>query len=149
MSSASCFITLRLKISVRTADSQRAFHRLICLEEIVIVCRIADPHIAPSRDGRDDQCVCHSACVRHGSVIGADDVDLSWKYDLSSPRQIERGSIDLKDVVTMRRQLAGGWEQTFNAENADFNLDGVFNLKDVVWLRQFLAGWIEQPKPQE
>lgn len=49
-------------------------------------------------------------------------------------------SIDLKDVVVMRRALAG-WDVELNEANGDVNKDGSFDLKDVVVLRRFLAGW--------
>ena len=48
-------------------------------------------------------------------------------------------SIDLKDVMTMRRVLAG-WDIALDAAAADVNKDGSFDLKDVVRLRQYLAG---------
>ena len=50
------------------------------------------------------------------------------------------GSVDLKDVVMMRRALAGGWELSINEAAADVNKDGSFDLKDVVILRRYLAG---------
>lgn len=51
------------------------------------------------------------------------------------------GSVSLKDVVLIRRVIAGGW----NAENysetaADVNGDGTVNLKDVVIIRRYIAG---------
>ena len=52
----------------------------------------------------------------------------------------EDGSIDLKDVVVMRRILAGGWEITYNEAACDVNGDSSFDLKDVVYLRRYLAG---------
>lgn len=52
----------------------------------------------------------------------------------------EDGSIDLKDVVVMRRLLAGGWEITYNEAACDVNGDNSFDLKDVVYLRRYLAG---------
>ncbi len=50
------------------------------------------------------------------------------------------GVIDLKDVVLIRRYLAGGWELEVNEANADVNDDGVLDLKDVVILKRYLAG---------
>ena len=52
----------------------------------------------------------------------------------------EDGSVDLKDVLMMRRALAGGWELAINEQNADVNKDGSFDLKDVTILRRYLAG---------
>ncbi len=50
------------------------------------------------------------------------------------------GVIDLKDVVLIRRYLAGGWDLEVNEANADVNDDGVLDLKDVVILKRYLAG---------
>lgn len=50
------------------------------------------------------------------------------------------GVIDLKDVVLIRRYLAGGWDLTVNEANADVNDDGILDLKDVVILKRYLAG---------
>lgn len=59
------------------------------------------------------------------------------------------GSINLKDVVTLRRNLSGGWEDlTIFEQNCDVNEDGKIGLKDVVFLERCLAGgWgIELPE---
>jgi hypothetical protein len=50
------------------------------------------------------------------------------------------GSIDLKDVIVLRRYLAGGWDVTINEANSDVNSDGSIDLKDVIILRRYLAG---------
>lgn len=50
------------------------------------------------------------------------------------------GSIDLKDVVLLRRSLTGGWDVTVDDAYADVNRDGAVDLKDVVILRRYLAG---------
>ena len=50
------------------------------------------------------------------------------------------GSVDLKDVVLIRRWLAGGWDAVINEANADVNGDGVVSSKDLVVLRRYLAG---------
>ena len=51
------------------------------------------------------------------------------------------GKINLCDLVIMRRELAGGWKQTFLAKNADLDGDGEFTLKDATQLRRYFAGW--------
>ncbi|MBQ3566621.1 MAG: leucine-rich repeat protein [Oscillospiraceae bacterium] len=48
--------------------------------------------------------------------------------------------IDLKDVVMIRRYVAGGWNVDINADNADVNGDDAVNLKDVVLIRRYIAG---------
>lgn len=50
------------------------------------------------------------------------------------------GSIDLKDVVLIRRYIAGGWNVTIDKTAADVNNDEAVNLKDVVMLRRYIAG---------
>ena len=50
------------------------------------------------------------------------------------------GSVNLKDVVIMRRYIAGGWNVTIDETAADMNGDGEVNLKDVVLLRRQIAG---------
>lgn len=50
------------------------------------------------------------------------------------------GEINLKDVVLLRRYIAGGWNVTLDEKIADCNGDGTVNLKDVVLLRRYIAG---------
>ncbi len=52
----------------------------------------------------------------------------------------EDGEINAKDVTTLRRFLAGGWNVTINDANSDINEDGEINAKDVTMLRRALAG---------
>jgi hypothetical protein len=50
------------------------------------------------------------------------------------------GVVTLKDVVLIRRYIAGGWNIDIDMSNADVNGDGVVNLKDAVLLRRYIAG---------
>ena len=50
------------------------------------------------------------------------------------------GTLDLKDVVLMRRFLAGGWSVTVETDNMDVDGDGIVSLKDSTLLSRFLAG---------
>lgn len=50
------------------------------------------------------------------------------------------GAIDLKDVVIIRRYVAGGWDVEIDAANADVNADDTVDLKDVVLIRRYIAG---------
>lgn len=50
------------------------------------------------------------------------------------------GSVDLKDVVVLRRFLAGGWNVTIDADNADVDGDGLVTLKDSTRISRYLAG---------
>ena len=74
-------------------------------------------------------------------------VDVCYSiFAATEPSGIRRGdankdsSVDLKDVVVMRRFLAGGWPDQADKQNADVTRDGMFDLKDVVVLRRYLAG---------
>ena len=50
------------------------------------------------------------------------------------------GSVNAKDVTTLRRVLAGGFNITFIESATDINHDGAVNAKDVTTLRRALAG---------
>ena len=50
------------------------------------------------------------------------------------------GEIDLKDVVLIRRFIAGGWDVELDTETADVNNDNEVVLKDVVLIRRYIAG---------
>ena len=50
------------------------------------------------------------------------------------------GSVNLKDVVMIRRYIAGGWNVAIDEKLADVNKDGSVNLKDVVMIRRYIAG---------
>ena len=49
------------------------------------------------------------------------------------------GSVDLKDVVLLRRALAD-WDVTADPRNSDVNADSAADLKDVVQILRYLAG---------
>ena len=49
-------------------------------------------------------------------------------------------AVNLKDVVILRRHIAGGWGVKLDENIADINKDGAVNLKDVVLLRRYIAG---------
>ena len=53
------------------------------------------------------------------------------------------GAVNMKDVLTLRKQLAG-MTVSCNLENADVNEDGDVNMKDVLMLRKFLANIIDK-----
>ena len=50
------------------------------------------------------------------------------------------GVLDLKDVVLLRRFLAGGWNVTVDTDNMDVDGDGAISLKDCTLLSRYLAG---------
>jgi hypothetical protein len=55
----------------------------------------------------------------------------------------EDGAVNAKDVLRLRRYLAGGWaapDDALNVASADVNGDDVVNAKDVLRLRRYLAG---------
>ncbi len=53
------------------------------------------------------------------------------------------GAVNMKDVLVLRKQLAG-MSTEIDMKNADCNEDGEVNMKDVLVLRKFLAGMIEK-----
>ena len=59
------------------------------------------------------------------------------------------GVLNLKDVVLLRRYIAGGWKVSVNEAAADFNGDGNINLKDVILLRRTIADAGAEPKEPE
>jgi predicted nucleic-acid-binding Zn-ribbon protein len=50
------------------------------------------------------------------------------------------GTVDLVDVILIRRFLAGGWNVTINEDNADVDGDNEVTLADVILIRRYLAG---------
>ena len=50
------------------------------------------------------------------------------------------GSVDVADVVTLRRYLAGGYNVEIDETAADMNNDGSITIADVVLLRRLLVG---------
>ena len=50
------------------------------------------------------------------------------------------GTINAKDVTTLRRYLAGGYGITVDSRSADVNGDGTLSAKDITILRRYLAG---------
>ena len=50
------------------------------------------------------------------------------------------GAVDVKDVISLRRFVAGGYGVTMMEETADVNSDGAVDVKDVIMLRRFIAG---------
>ena len=49
------------------------------------------------------------------------------------------GIIDVADVITLRRHLAGGYDVVIDEEASDMNQDGSITVADVVLLRRFLV----------
>lgn len=52
----------------------------------------------------------------------------------------EDNKINSTDVIMMRRQIAGGYEQTINEKACDVNEDGRINSADVILVRRYIAG---------
>lgn len=48
--------------------------------------------------------------------------------------------VNFKDVVMIRRHIAGGWDIDINERSADVNGDNKVNFKDVVLIRRYIAG---------
>lgn len=84
--------------------------------------------------------------VDYSKNISRIDSSIVMIFDPTSPPQTSLtgdingdNSIDQKDVVLMKRALAG-WDVEIDEEKADLNHDGSFDQKDVVILRRYLAG---------
>lgn len=52
----------------------------------------------------------------------------------------EDNKINSTDVIMMRRQIAGGYEQTINEKACDVNEDRRINSADVILVRRYIAG---------
>lgn len=52
----------------------------------------------------------------------------------------EDGKINSADVILIRRQIAGGYEQKVDENACDVNADGKINSADVILVRRFIAG---------
>lgn len=50
------------------------------------------------------------------------------------------GNVDMKDVLIIRKKMAGVAVTGFNEKNADFNGDGNVDMKDVLGIRKKMAG---------
>ncbi len=48
--------------------------------------------------------------------------------------------VNAKDIVFLRRTIAGGYDLTINEAAADVNDDGKLNTKDIVLIRRYIAG---------
>ena len=58
------------------------------------------------------------------------------------------GGVNLKDVLALRRHVAG-MEALANEAAGDLDFDGTINMKDVLLLRKFVAGMIDAPTMTE
>lgn len=60
------------------------------------------------------------------------------------------GTVNLKDVVILRRYIAGDWDVSLDDQTADLNENGKVNMKDVALLRRYIAGgWDVSLEPDE
>ncbi|MBE6675114.1 MAG: hypothetical protein E7596_08430 [Ruminococcaceae bacterium] len=50
------------------------------------------------------------------------------------------GTINMADVVNLRRYIVGGYDLSINLEAADVNDDGTVNMADVVLIRRYVVG---------
>ena len=54
------------------------------------------------------------------------------------------GVVNMKDVLAIRKCVAGIWVDDFDSIAADANADGVINMKDVLSIRKYIAGLIDE-----
>ena len=123
------------------ADALRADGAEIWMAAWPFTDRPADP----DDYDKSDQCTTWQYSD-HGTVSGINAlVDLDVRYELFTDAQ-QLGdvnndkSLDMRDVVTMRRALTGGWNVTVDEKIADVNHDNSFDMRDVVTLRRYLSG---------
>ena len=50
----------------------------------------------------------------------------------------EDGVVDVADIVTLRRYIAGGYDVNVNSEQADINADGEITVSDIIALRRYI-----------
>lgn len=80
-----------------------------------------------------------------GSILSyagtpAEATGVALKADIALGDVNGDGEVNLKDVVLIRRYIAGGWNAEIDTTIADVNGDGTVNLKDVVKIRRQIAG---------
>jgi hypothetical protein len=49
------------------------------------------------------------------------------------------GVVDVADVITLRRYMAGGYGVTINEEQSDINQDGLITIADLLQLRRYIV----------
>lgn len=108
-----------------------------------------------NKNDKDNKSYCNVSVRRCGNLFYSSDLDLSGTFETSPVAESNEpateikkgdinddGSVNLKDVVLLRRYIAGGWDAEIDTNVADVNGDGAINLKDVVLLRRYIAdGW--------
>ncbi len=50
------------------------------------------------------------------------------------------GLVDTRDIIMLRRDLAGGYDQIINPLAGDVNADGLRDTRDIILIRRYLAG---------
>jgi hypothetical protein len=86
-----------------------------------------------------------SASYTYGNIINEDMENITLGIENGSIKVIkivgdinDDGIIDVADVITLRRYLAGGYDITIDESSADMNDDGLITITDVLLLRRFL-----------
>lgn len=88
-----------------------------------------------------------SISCAYGNVINADLEEVNLEIENGSITVVNiigdvnnDGIVDVADVITLRRYLAGGYGVTIDEFAADMDGDGLITIADVVLLRRFLIG---------
>ena len=86
-----------------------------------------------------------SASYTYGNIINEDMENVTLGIENGSIEVFkimgdanDDGIVDVADVITLRRYLAGGYGITIDASAADMNGDGIITIVDVTLLRRLL-----------
>lgn len=74
------------------------------------------------------------------SALGAGNVTVRFSAATKRGDVDRNGEVNLRDVVLIKRYLAGGYGVFVEVESGDANNDGAITLMDAVWITRALAG---------
>ncbi len=73
------------------------------------------------------------------TVCGAKKTEvMEWVYNPGDPT--DDGLIDTRDIISIRRYIAGGYNVVINLAGADADKDGMIDSRDIILIRRYLAG---------
>ena len=73
--------------------------------------------------------------------ITAGGVTATVEFKIYVPGDVDgNGTVNMRDVLTLRQFMAGGYGVTVATEDGDLDHNGTVNMRDVLMLRQYMAG---------